>query len=133
MSRHSAKPTRRLTAGLIGLLFTLGLTVFLSRPASAQVDLGIGYAEVIGLPMVDIREIAAILIRSALGLVGFILVLRILWAGFLLMTHGGNEDARGAAIEEMKSAVIGMVIIMTSVSIARFVIDAVVRASYDFL
>jgi hypothetical protein len=94
-----------------------------------MVDLGLNFASGIGLSSFDIRTIAASVIRDFLGLMGLYLVVQIMWGGFLMMTHGGSEDARSAATATIKNAVIGMIIIMTASSSTKFVIDAVVKAT----
>ncbi len=101
--------------------------------ARAQVDLGLGYADGLGLPSTDIRTVVANVIRSGMGLLGIYLVIQIMWGGFLMMTHGGNEEKRAEAIGHLKNAVIGMVIIMSSASIAKFVVDAIANAAGGYL
>lgn len=110
-----------------------GVLIFLvsALPALAQVDIGMEYASTIGLPDADIRNVVGSLVRALLGLVGFMLVIQLMIAGFQYMTHGGNEEARDAAIASIKNAVIGLFIIMTSTSIARFVVNAIIDATTD--
>jgi len=98
-------------------------------PALAAPDLGFGYAESLGLPDTDIRTVVANVIRSLMGLLGIWLVIQIMWGGFLMMTHGGNEEKRAEAVGVIRNSIIGMVIIMSSASIARFVIDAIANAA----
>ncbi len=105
----------------------------LALPASAQVDLGLGYAEGLGLPSYDVRTVVANVIRSGMGLLGIYLVIQIMWGGFLMMTHGGNEDKRAEAIGHIKNSIIGMILIMSSASIAKFVIDAIANAAGNYL
>ncbi len=94
--------------------------------------LGLQYASGIGLPSEDIRIAVAGFIRSCMGFLGLYLVLQIMWGGFLMMTHGGDEEARAAATATIKNAVIGMVVIMTSASLTKFVIDAVTNAAGNY-
>lgn len=98
-------------------------------PAAAQVDLGLSYAGGIGLPPMDIRTYVANIIRAFLGLTGFFLVMKIMHGGFLMMTHGGDEEAREEAVGVLKDGIIGFVIIMTSVSLAKFVVNAIANAA----
>lgn len=109
-------------------------SLFLALPALAQpVDLGLDYGAGIGLPSMDIRNVAASVIRSLMGLLGIILVMQIMWGGFLMMTHEGNEDAKAAAVATLKNSIIGLLIIMSSASIVRFVVDAVANATQTYL
>ena len=106
------------------------IMLFSAAPAlAADVYLGLEYARGIGLPDLDIRTWAASIIRSFMALLGLILVMQILWGGFLMMTHGGSEENRKKAVGTIKDAVIGMVIIMSSASAAKFVVDAVMNAT----
>ncbi len=94
--------------------------------------LGLQYASGLGLPSGDIRTMIAGVIRSFMGLLGLYLVLHIMWGGFLMMTHGGDEEARAKAMATIKNAVIGMVIIMSSASITKYVVDALANASGNY-
>lgn len=115
------------------LYFALPLAtaaIFLAVPAlAADPYLGLEYARGIGLPTIDIRTWIASIIRSFMALLGLVLVMQIMWGGFLMMTHGGSEERREKAIGTIKDAVVGMVIIMSSASAARFVVDAVMNAA----
>ena len=93
-------------------------------------DLGLEFASAIGLPDADIRTIVASLIRSLLGLLGILLVGQIIYGGFLMMTHGGNEEKRTEAAGAIKHGVVGFGIIMMSSSIAAFVVNAVLGATF---
>jgi hypothetical protein len=115
------KKTAFITAVATGLLCAV--------PALAAPDLGMEYAETIGLPDLDVRLIVAGVIRALLGLLGLYLIIRIMEGGFLYMTHGGNEEKRTEAIGVIKGAVIGMLIIGMSASMANFVVDAVMKAT----
>jgi hypothetical protein len=107
-----------------------GATVALvALPAAAQTDLGLGYVADTGLTSLDIRTVAADIIRTGLGLFGVYLVILIMKGGFLMMTHGGNEDRRAEATSLIKNSIFGFILIMMSSSIAKFVIDAVVNAT----
>ncbi len=116
---------------------TAALTVLLllqPLPGLAQgVDLGLVYASDIGLPQMDIRDLATSLIRTALGFAGFIMVLKILQGGLQMMTNGGSAEGHSEAVETIKGGIIGMIIIMMSSAIVHFVVTAVVNATYDYL
>jgi hypothetical protein len=81
------------------------------------------FANVIGLPDVDIRVLAVSLIRVCLGFVGFIFVVQIMWSGFNLMTSAGEVKKEKMAHAGLKHAIIGLVLIVSSSSIAKFVIE----------
>lgn len=83
----------------------------------------------LGLPATDIRLIIARIIQVALGLLGIVLVVLIMYAGFLWMTAGGNEEQITKAKAMLKNAVIGLVIILSAVAIVTFVINGLLEAT----
>ena len=85
--------------------------------------LGSQYAGQIGLGGADIRLIIANIIRIALGLVGLIMVVFTIYAGFLWMTAGGNDEQIIKAKSILKNTVIGLAIILASYSIVMFVMN----------
>lgn len=110
------------------IIFSMGL-LLTALPARAQVDLGLDFASGIGLPDADIRTIVTSLTRSLLGLLGILLAGQTIYGGFLMMTHGGNEEKRAEAAGVIKHGVVGFAVIMMSSSIAAFVVNAVVGAA----
>ncbi|HWQ99499.1 MAG TPA: hypothetical protein VN397_01475, partial [Candidatus Methylomirabilis sp.] len=102
-----------------------------SVPA-AHAQLAPGLTEIGGtikLPSTDPRVIAARIINVALGLVGVILVVIIIYAGFLYMTSGGDAEKTQTALKYIRNAVIGLIIVLSSWAIARFVIDRLISAT----
>lgn len=61
------------------------------------------------------------IIQVALGFVGFIVFAYILYAGFLWMTAGGNEENVTKAQTMLRNAIIGFIIVAAAYSIAYFV------------
>ncbi len=82
-----------------------------------------------GLPATDPRLIIARLIHSALGLVGIVLLLMILSAGFSFMVSGGDEEKINSAKKTLFNAIIGVVIILSSYSIVSFVLNGLASAT----
>ena len=96
------------------------------QPAKAQVDLwgnnvGTNAFNNIGFKEKDPREIVANIIKIALGFLGTIAVVLILYAGFLWMTAGGKPDTVTKAQKIMGAAVIGLVIILASYGLTLFI------------
>lgn len=75
----------------------------------------------LGLPATDIRVIVANIIKAALGLLGIIAVVIIMYAGFLWMTAGGNEEQIGKAKSILINGVIGLAIILSAYAIVSFI------------
>lgn len=117
-------------------LFLLGiflLAIFLVGPVLAQsgftddmnAQLGAAAGESgagFGAPK-DPREIVATTIRILLGLLGTIFLCLTLYAGYLWMTAGGNEDEVTKAKTLLTQAVIGLMVILMSYAITIFVFN----------
>jgi hypothetical protein len=118
-----------------GLLLAVVFCIILVLPASPaqaqQADPSAPTSELIegidvieeplGLPRTDIRIIVARIIRVAFGLIGIVMVVIILYAGFLWMTAGGNEEQITNAKKIMVNAAIGLAIIFMALAIVTFV------------
>ncbi|OGL74358.1 hypothetical protein A3E39_03375 [Candidatus Uhrbacteria bacterium RIFCSPHIGHO2_12_FULL_60_25] len=64
------------------------------------------------------------LIGAALGLVGVVLLVMLIYAGFLWMTAGGNTETVKKAQQQIKNAIIGLIIIAASYAITSFVLQS---------
>jgi Type IV secretion system pilin len=81
----------------------------------AAAEEGAGYGE----PQ-DPRVTAAVIIRTALQLIGIVFLVLMLYAGFLWMTAGGNEESVTKAKNIIKASIIGLAIIFAAYSITYF-------------
>ncbi len=130
----SIKYKKFITLSLFSVLI-IGALFFLKNFALAQTtsapDLGLttDVANNIGLPTTDIRLIVAKIIRVALGLLGIVAVVLILYGGFIWMTAGGDEERISQAKKILINAIIGLAIILSSYAIASFVISKLVGAT----
>lgn len=77
----------------------------------------------------DIRITIAKIINIVLGFLGIIFVALTIVAGFQYMTAGGNEEKTKKSLGLIKNAVIGLVIILMSWAITRFVVRQLSRAA----
>jgi hypothetical protein len=106
-------------------LFIIIAGIFVFRFAFAQnfgteaVNSGLGGA----LSSDDPRTIIGRIINVGLGFLGVIALGLIIYAGFLWMTSGGEEDKISKAKKLLTSAVIGLAIVLASWAIATFVIN----------
>ncbi len=99
-------------------------------PAHAQIDTGLNsIGQTIALPDTDPRVIAARLINVFLGLLGVVLLVIILYAGFLWMTAGGDSAKVDKAKAWLRNGIIGVVIVLLSWAIASFVINSLINAA----
>ena len=108
------------------------LAMALAVPANAQLstgNIGVDYAENIGLGNKDPRDMAVSIIQVILGFLAIIVVIIILFGGFKWMTAGGNEDKVAEAKKLISAGIVGLVIILASWGIARFVVSTVLTAT----
>ncbi len=115
---------------LIGLTCLSILAIALPLAANAQfgineVEKGLGNV----LPTTEPRETAARIINVALGFLGIIAVVIVLYGGFMWMTAGGNEERITKAKQILTAGVIGLVIIVMAWAIARYVITALMNVA----
>lgn len=95
----------------------------------AQPSLGLEYGQYTGLSAKDPRAIIASIINVLLSLLGVIALVIILIGGFLWMTSGGNEDQIKKAKKMLTAGVIGLAIILSAYSLARFVLTQLISAT----
>jgi type IV secretory pathway VirB2 component (pilin) len=109
--------------GFAFLLMTIALMVFNMVPGAALASLGVGSDD---LPSAlsgtsgDLKQVIKSIINTVLGLLGFIAVIFIIYAGILYVTDGGGGDNLEKAKNIIKNAIIGIVIIIASFAIVNF-------------
>ncbi len=86
-------------------------------------------ANIAGSTPTDPRVIVAKIIRTALSMVGIIFVGLSVYAGFLWMTAGGEEDKIEKSQHLLSSAVIGLAIVLSSYAIAYFIFQSLLGAT----
>jgi len=112
---------------------TVGLLVmpFVTR-AALDSSLGlnngnVGSATQLGTQ--DVRQTIGKIINVALSLLGVVVLVIIIYGGFLWMTAGGNDEKVGEAKKWIFGGIIGLVIILSAYAIASFVISNLVSAT----
>ena len=121
---------KKILISIFALLTVAGSFYLLTavKAASTQSDIntqlnaaageqGAGYGEA-----QDPRLIFANIVRTALEVLGVLLLALNLYAGFLWMTAGGNEDKVTKAKSVLFQGVIGLVIILSAYAITIFVV-----------
>ncbi len=113
---------------------TVGLLVLplATRAAGIDPSLGLNNGNVgstTGLGTKDVRQTIASIINVALSLLGIIVLVIIIYGGFLWMTAGGNDDRVAEAKKWIFGGIIGLVIILSAYAIASFVISNLVTAT----
>ena len=106
------KNNAKITAILIVLLLSAVFLFANFDVVSAQTaDLGMDHAENLGLSNAggrSIQQVMVTIVRWLLTFVGLIAVVMIMWAGFLWMTSGGNEEKVQKAKRTLINSVIGV-------------------------
>lgn len=129
ISRMRSKPWAWKLAVLALFVVSAGaMAALFAPPALAQVvDPTDGletFAETAGFSTTgDIRITIARLIRTGISFLGILAVVFILYGGFLYMTAGGADDKVKRAKKVFTSALVGLVIILSSFAIAQFVLS----------
>ena len=91
-------------------------------PANTEIQQGLQtIQQPLGLPATDIRLIIANIIRAALGLMGIVLLVLIIYGGYLWMTAGGNDEQIAKAKQVLLNATVGLIIILSAYGIVIFV------------
>ncbi|MFA7244577.1 MAG: Ig-like domain-containing protein [Candidatus Magasanikbacteria bacterium] len=83
----------------------------------------------LALASTDIRTIVVKIINTILGLLGIIAVSLIIYAGFVIMTSGGDESKVANGRKIIINAVIGLVIIFSAWAIVKFALSRLGQAT----
>ena len=103
--------------------------VFGADNALAQADNLATFGAETGLGTEDPRIIVAKLVRAALGTLGVIGVVLVIYGGFLWMTSQGDEPKITKAKGILINAAIGTAIILSSLAITQFIINSLAEAT----
>jgi hypothetical protein len=112
----------------------LGGVFSLSTVAQAQLQRGAASlqktADAAGIAgATDLPTIIGRIIYVALGFVGIVLLVILIYAGFLWMTSGGDVEKITTAKKWITNAIIGLVIIASAWSIVYFILQALMGAT----
>ncbi len=115
---------------LIGSLLLLigGAVLLMPLMTQAQASLGLP-SNIGGLGTTDLQTVISNIVTIIFSFLGILLVLLILYGGFLWMTSQGNEEQITKAKKVIISAVIGLAITLAAYSIAFFIISNLQRAT----
>ncbi len=121
---------RKLLITIVFLTVLQLTSLAFAQPVFAQMDTGLNaVGQTVQLPDTDPRIIAARLINIVLGFLGVVLLVIILYAGFLWMTAGGDAAKVDKAKAWLRNGIIGVIIILFSWAIASFIINSLINAA----
>jgi hypothetical protein len=75
-------------------------------------------------PGASVGSIVAVVIKAFLGMLGVIFIILIVLAGYNWMTAAGDEQKVEKAKDEIKRAIIGLIIVTSAYAISYFVFKA---------
>lgn len=116
--------------GLPFLVVLISLLLVKTVFAAGEINAGVSAVEGT-LPLGDSSPISTVIriIQLALAFLGFIAVLIVIYAGFLWMTSGGNQDRITEAKSWLRNGVIGLIIILSAWGIVTFVITKLLNVT----
>lgn len=82
-----------------------------------------------GLQNRPLEQIVGSIINVVLGFLGIVLLAYMLYAGFLWMTAGGEEDKIKKAKGMITNAIVGLVIIVAAFAISNFVLGSLINVT----
>ncbi|MBU2566836.1 pilin [Patescibacteria group bacterium] len=77
----------------------------------------------------DLPTMIGRIINIALGFIGILLLVYLVYGGFLWMTSGGSDEGVKKAQTMIKNAVIGLVIVVAAFAISNFVLLSLVNVT----
>ncbi len=123
----------------IGMSFLIGVALALPfagvvRAQDGAIDdvsdlLPTEFADETGLGQQDLKTGIGELINVALGFLGIVAVIIILFGGFKWMTAGGNDEKVGEAKRLIIAGIIGLAIILSAYAITTFVLQSLIDAT----
>jgi len=87
------------------------------------------FADETGLGQKDLKAGLGELINVALGFLGIVAVIIILFGGFKWMTAGGNDEKVGEAKRLIIAGIVGLAIILSAYAITTFVLQSLIDAT----
>jgi len=113
--------------GVGGMMLLSGITAHADLTSDIKGELKM--TEVSGLGKQPLSQTIGSIIKAALTLLGVILVVLIVYAGFLWMTAAGEQEKISTAKKILTGAIIGMGITLSAYAITTFVVDSLGKAT----
>jgi len=110
---------------LLFLIISFIALPFLSLAVDTGLNTTAGEAKLIET---DIAVFAGNIIRAVLGLLGILILIFILYGGYLWLVSGGNDQMVKKAKDILTSAFIGLIIVLAAYAITTFVVRGITGA-----
>ena len=133
-----SKLERSLSIWLVGTLGAVILSLSLAGPLTALAQFSpdqqtglnlLGQTAYESSQPRDIRLVVGDIIKTFLGLIGFLLVVLMIISGLQYLTAAGSKDKITSAIKRIQNAFIGLIIILVAYAATVFILRALVRAT----
>ncbi|MBI5230522.1 MAG: hypothetical protein HY981_04470 [Candidatus Magasanikbacteria bacterium] len=69
------------------------------------------------------------IISASLGILGVLFLAFTVFAGYQYLTAGGDEEQIKTAIKYLRNAIIGLIIVLSSFGITKWIVGAIVQSS----
>ncbi len=109
--------------GFVVAMLVVGGFVAVSPVTQAQVGIDPNLGSTFGLGTADLESTVIKIVQWALGFLGLIAVIFIMYGGFIWMTAAGNAEKVDKAKKIILRAVIGLLIVLLSWAIVTFIVD----------
>lgn len=77
----------------------------------------------------DARSVVANIIRGCLGVLGVLFVAYAFYGGMMILTAAGDEDKVEIGKSSLRTATIGVVVVLSALAITQFVVTAVLSGT----
>lgn len=120
--RYTAYMNRFIITSLLsaGLLFSSAVPMVVQAADTGTVGEAVGLPNPIKCP--DATCLVSQVIRYILGIIAVIATIMFIWGGVMMLTSGGNAEQVKRAKETLVWATIGILVIMISWAVIRFVL-----------
>lgn len=118
------------TITALPIILMLGMMIVGGAPVHAAL-IDPNLAGKIGVTDAPLEQVIVNIVQWTLGFIGLITVIMVIWGGFQWMTSRGSEDKIKSATGTIRTAVIGMIIILLAWAIVTFVGDAILQSVTD--
>ncbi len=114
------------------LLFIISLLIIPFFVSALGIDDAFGGLAITGSAAgagnTDISIFVGNIIRALLGLLGILILIFILYGGYLWLVSGGNEQMVKKAKDILTSAFIGLIIVLAAMAITTFIMEGITGA-----
>jgi hypothetical protein len=88
-------------------------------------DRGVG----VGPVTRDVRVVVGQLIQGSLGIIGVLFIAYAFYGGMMILTSAGDEDKINTGKSTLRTATIGIVVVLSALGITTFVTSAILRGT----